>query len=321
MTAMGQPARNRAILDIEVRVRHPSSGFYCANLCVSVPAKLCRNFPLGTCRYGHNCSYLHTAPSTRPPPLLSPVPTAACSFFYPTTLSIPNAPAPAVPPALAASQQSTAPDAPTKDTRPLPGPGTGSDPGPLPQTHDGRTRASRRDQPHTSRRGLLPRAHTPAGEYTASECPDSQTSNSNNFNIGRNQDRTSASVARIQRWRRGESASPATNPEARCAPTAEAEARQFPPAPPATPVSVASPEARWTDLGGGIGPGAGERYRWTGNGVLRWANATSGRGSVSPPPQQQQQQMSSTMARDPQAPKLFKHRNQFFKSRSLVQSR
>ena len=293
---------------------------------ISSLAKLCRNFPLGTCRYGHNCSYLHisSTTTTSPAPLVSPIPTAARSSFYPS-LSIPNAP---VPSASAVFQQKTAPDAPTKAARP--GPGTRTNPAPLslPQTHDGRTRGSRRDRDQPHRRVPLPRAHTPAEEYNASECPDSHNSS---FALGRNQDRTGISVARM--WRHQDSESASRSSEARCAPTQNADmdmdaaVRQFPPAPPGTPVPVASPEARWKDLGEATG--AVERYRWTANGVLKWANASlNATGprhspSQSPPPPPQQEQISSTMARSSisQAPKLFKHRNAFFKSRFLARSR
>ncbi|KAI0770191.1 hypothetical protein C8Q74DRAFT_880437 [Fomes fomentarius] len=47
--------------------------------------KLCRNFPLGTCRYGEHCSYLHIRPVPSPATQgSSPFPTLACSPFFPS---------------------------------------------------------------------------------------------------------------------------------------------------------------------------------------------------------------------------------------------
>ena len=77
-------------------------------------AKLCRNYPLGTCRYGEHCSYLHILPV--PSPATSPIHTLARPPFFPSiapSLSFPLS----MPPLVSHTPTSPATTTPSYHTR------------------------------------------------------------------------------------------------------------------------------------------------------------------------------------------------------------
>ncbi|TBU62213.1 hypothetical protein BD310DRAFT_918866 [Dichomitus squalens] len=193
--------------------------------------KLCRNFPLGTCRYGEHCSYLHIAPTPSPTAqLIAPIHTITRSLLCPTL------PMPASsPPSLPSRTPEFPSTAPPRHARP----GTGQSTPAQFDIRDGRPRAPRREQPH---RRALPRAHTPTVD--CSDCPDSQS---------------------VRRWRVSveTSADMCTgDADYRLDPPA-------PPGTPVSAVGAPSSHSLWRDAAGPAIGGLGESYNWPESGVWR----------------------------------------------------